>query len=93
MSEKIVLDINEAAFYEMNGLTAAFQKRSDGRILFSFEDTARLRELEEEYLNDARLQDFVYFLKRARGRMLEVRDGRWRAHNGNGGQRYADRTR
>jgi len=81
-----LLDINRAAYLEKNQIKAHLIKRADGRVVFRFPADEKVQRLLVEYETnpEIRLLDFVITLKRLRGRMLDIREGR----NGNGGNGY-----
>lgn len=91
MDGKITLtDINVAAYLEMNGQDSSLVRQDSGRVVFTFPDEEKVRDLIDRFNYEQELSYFTFCLKRLRGRMLELRDGSRRNGSGN---HYADRAR
>jgi hypothetical protein len=70
-------DIHKASFLMMHHIEPELIKNQDGRVVFRVLGDEETRRLLVEYEENpgVRLLNFVTMLKRARGRMLDVRDG------------------
>ena len=70
------LDINSAAYLELNGIPAELENQN-GRVIFAFPISDKLYELARAFNSNSPVPvaDFVTALKSLRGRMLSARGG------------------
>lgn len=81
-----LIDIQKAAYLELNHVNSRLIKGPDGRVVFRFllDEEVQHFLIEYESNPEIRLLDYVGVLKRLRGRMLDARDG-----NGNGYKQHS----
>lgn len=88
-------DIQKAAWLMLNHIEPVLVKGRDGRVLFRVQADQKVSMLLMDYERnpEVRLLDYVRNLKVARGRMLDMRDGRSGNGFGNGTRGDVDGNR